>query len=85
MNVNIAGLDKAEVLVALWTRSKMQGLSFLGYSGDLTLEKAIDELRDHGVEYFLAKQRTEYDHSKLLCAMLLGSMTGGDLTGEEED
>lgn len=38
--VNIKGLDKSEVLLALWMRSKMQGISFLGYDGELTLDAA---------------------------------------------
>ena len=38
--VNIKGLDKSEVLLALWMRSKMQGISFLGYGGELTLDEA---------------------------------------------
>lgn len=120
MNVNIAGLDKAEVLVALWARSKMQGMSFLGYSGELTLEKAkeivsetlnfdylngkvmkvdisgdefeawlydrdngegaaqkaIGELREHGVEWFAKKSNADAIASAMLFASLLGAMGG---------
>lgn len=49
--VNIKGLDKAEVLLALWKGSHAQGMSFLGMmNGGLTLEKAkgmVDELKEH--------------------------------------
>lgn len=38
--IDIKGLDKAEVLLALWNASKMQGMSFLGYSKPMTLEYA---------------------------------------------
>lgn len=40
--INIKGLDKAEVLLALWNASKMQGMSFLGFSEPLTLAKAVE-------------------------------------------
>lgn len=30
--VDIRGLDKAEVLIALWRASKCQGISFMGYA-----------------------------------------------------
>lgn len=49
--INIKGLDKAEVLLALWKGSHAQGMSFLGMmNGGLTLEKAkgmVDELKEH--------------------------------------
>lgn len=38
--VTIKGLDKAEVLLALWNSSKMQGMSFLGYNHEMTLKYA---------------------------------------------
>lgn len=38
--VDIRGLDKAQVLVALWNDSRMQGMSFLGYTGKLTSRRA---------------------------------------------
>lgn len=40
--IDIKGLDKAEVLLALWNASRMQGMSFLGFSGPLTLSKAVE-------------------------------------------
>lgn len=45
-SVNIAGLNKADVLLALWQASQMQGMSFLGFlaSGELTLEQAKREI-----------------------------------------
>jgi hypothetical protein len=44
--INIKGLDKAEVLLALWEGSHAQGMSFLGMlNGGLTIEKARDMIR----------------------------------------
>ena len=50
MNVSNKGLDKAEVLLALWKGSHAQGLSFLGIidAGVLDIEKA----KAHGRLYF---------------------------------
>ena len=51
--VNIKGLDKAEVLLALWKGSHAQGLSFLGMiNGCLTIEKARDMIRLNQVHAF---------------------------------
>lgn len=46
--VNIKGMDKAEVLLALWQASQMQGMSFLGFlaSGELTREQAQKEVQE---------------------------------------
>lgn len=47
--VNISGLDKAEVLFALYEASNPQGMGFLQARSDFTLEAAqrvIDRLRD---------------------------------------
>lgn len=46
--VDISGLEKVDVLIALWEGSKMQGLSFLGFQGAMTKEVAqgyIDDAR----------------------------------------
>lgn len=47
--VNIEGLNKAEVLKALWDCSKSQGMSFLGLpsNGIFTLEMARQEIMMH--------------------------------------
>lgn len=51
--INIKGLDKAEVLLALWKGSHTQGMSFLGMmNGGLTLEKAQDMIHQHQVYAF---------------------------------
>lgn len=51
--VNIKGLDKAKVLLALWKGSHAQGISFLGMmNGGLTLEKAQDMIRQLQVNAF---------------------------------
>lgn len=46
--VSIRCMDKAEVLLALWQASQMQGMSFLGFlaSGELTLEQAQKEVQE---------------------------------------
>ena len=52
-NVNIKGLDKAEVLFALWRGSHAQGMSFLGMmGGGLTLEKAQDMIHQIQIDAF---------------------------------
>ena len=54
--VDIKGLDKAEVLHALWRHSHAQGLSFLGLTpGGFTLERAqelIKEREDKGCKLY---------------------------------
>lgn len=51
--INIKGLDKAEVLLALWKGSHAQGMSFLGMmNGGLTLEKAQDMIHQLQVSAF---------------------------------
>lgn len=50
--VNIKGLDKAEVLLALWNSSRMQGMSFLGYNHEMTLKYAqecVEQARQTGI------------------------------------
>lgn len=50
--IDIKGLDKAEVLLALWTSSRMQGMSFLGYKKDMTLayaQECIEQARHIGM------------------------------------
>lgn len=52
-NVNISGLDKAEVLKALWDASHPQGMSFLGLpKGGFTLAMAEDEVKNNPNLYF---------------------------------
>lgn len=63
-NVNIAGLDKAEVLLALWNSSIMQGMSVLGFlrSGELTLEKARHEIKSRKHKSFDGKESIYFDY-----------------------
>lgn len=74
-NVNIKGLDKAEVLLALWKGSHAQGMSFLGMkNGGLTLEKAeemVGELKEN-------KRRLYFDYVQ-------GHVIKCDLTNDEFD
>lgn len=44
--VNISGLKKAEVLLALWNDSKIQEISFLGFT-PMTIEKAEEEIKNN--------------------------------------
>ena len=56
--ININGLDKAEVLLALWKGSHAQGMSFLGMmNGGFTLEKAQDMI--HQLQVFAFKRSGE--------------------------
>ena len=62
--VNIKGMDKAEVLLALWQASQMQGMSFLGFlaSGELTLEQAQQEIEDRKHTAFDGKDSIYFDY-----------------------
>lgn len=53
MLVGISGLDKVDVLIALWKNSKMQGMSFLGHQGEMTRESAQQYINDIRVPDFL--------------------------------
>lgn len=37
--IDISGIPKEELLLGLWRGSKMQGMSFMGYEGDLTITR----------------------------------------------
>lgn len=50
--INIKGLDKAEVLLALYKGSHTQGVSFLGMKGTFDLEKAKKEIEETPSLYF---------------------------------
>jgi hypothetical protein len=53
--IDITGLDKAQVLFALWQGSHCQGMSFLGMfneGGGLTLEKAQEMVNERDQLYF---------------------------------
>lgn len=45
--VSIEGLDKADVLLALWNHAQMQGLSFLAFTGELTKAAAENAISEH--------------------------------------
>jgi hypothetical protein len=47
--INIKGLNKAEILAALWNNSKMQGMSFMGSNGSnhMTKEQAEEHLKEY--------------------------------------
>jgi hypothetical protein len=46
--INIEGLNKAEILAALWNKSKTQGISFLANNGSnyMTKEQAEEHLKE---------------------------------------
>ncbi len=58
--VNIKGLDKAEVLLALYNHSHYQGFSFLGAVSSYTLEDARKDIKDNPSCYF------DYLHGRVL-------------------
>lgn len=62
--VSIKGMDKAEVLLALWQASQMQGMSFLGFlaSGELTLEQAQKEIQERKHTGFDGKDSIYFDY-----------------------
>lgn len=73
--VNIKGLDKAEVLYALWRHSHAQGLSFMGLSPEgFTLQKACD----------LIKERQE-KNARLYFDYVEGHVIKCDLSGDSFD
>lgn len=73
--VNIKGLDKAEVLYALWRHSHVQGLSFMGLSPEgFTLQKAHE----------LIKERQE-KNARLYFDYVEGHVIKCDLSGDSFD
>ena len=68
--VNIKGLDKGEVLFALYNHSHYQGISFLGAVESYTLEDAKKDYEESPDKYF------DYLHGKVLKV---------DLSGDEFD
>ena len=73
--VNIKGLDKAEVLLALWKGSHAQGMSFLGMmGGGLTLEKAKEEVNE-----------LKENNYPLYFDYVMGHVIKCDITGDEFD
>jgi hypothetical protein len=50
--VNIEGLDKADVLAALYNASRPQGMGFLGYDPQPMTGGEAQELLDSGVHHF---------------------------------
>ena len=50
--INIKGLNKAEVLAALYNHAKPQGMGFLHYSQNAMTTKQAEELLDSGLKYF---------------------------------
>lgn len=63
--IDLRGLDKADVLAALYNRSRPQGLGFLqATSGDMTREEAAELLKEH--TYF------DYLHGRVMKVNLAG-------------
>lgn len=69
MGISLKGLDKAEVLAALYNASRPQGLGFIQYNPELM---TADEARE------LLSQRTYFDYLK-------GRVMKVDLSGDELD
>ena len=68
MNIDISGLDKAEVLAALYNYSQRQGMGFMHKRGaePMTVEQAREEL-EHGT-YF------DYLHGRVMKVDLSGDV-----------
>ena len=66
--MNIAGLDKAEVLAALYNGSRQQGMGFVDKRGhsDITVEQAREELAGNQRMYF------DYLHGRVMKISLKG-------------
>lgn len=66
--MNIEGLDKAEVLAALYNGSRQQGMGFLQTRGaeGMTVEQAREELAKNEYGYF------DYLHGRVMKISLLG-------------
>lgn len=64
--IDIKGLDKAEVLLALYNGSHCQGLGFLQAVGNYTLEDAKRDYKENEYGYF------DYLHGRVLKVDLSG-------------
>ena len=66
--MNIAGLDKSEVLAALYNNSRQQGMGFLQTRGDegMTIEQARAEIANNERMYF------DYLHGRVMKISLRG-------------
>ena len=54
--INIKGLKKSDVLIALWKNSKAQGMSFMGLQkGGMTKERAEEIIKDRALAYYKSK------------------------------
>ena len=50
--ISIAGLDKAEVLAALYNAARPQGMGFLQYKPEPMTDREAREILDGGQDYF---------------------------------
>lgn len=60
--VDIRGLDKAEVVLALWNASQMQGMSFLGYHGEMSLEQIRADIEERKHKDFEGNDSIYFDY-----------------------
>ena len=77
--INIAGLDKAEVLAALYNAAKAQGMGLLHYTPEpMTIEQARELLgsRPDLAPHASPRQRTYFDYVK-------GRVMKVELSGDE--
>jgi len=87
--VNIAGLDKANVLAALYNNSRPQGFGALrAKAGDMTVDEARTYLEtgdDHAQDFELVREsRAKYDE-RLYFDYLNGRVLKVDIGGDEFD
>jgi hypothetical protein len=74
MNIDIEGLSKAQVLAALYNRSKVQGLGYLqAKPGQMTEAQAQQELDKSSDKYF------DYLHGKVMKISLATDEVRSDL------
>ncbi len=64
MTLDITGIDKAELLKALYDSSKLQGLGFLQANGHMSIQQAAMEYDASKSKYF------DYHHGKVMKVQL---------------
>ncbi len=64
MTLDITGIDKAELLKALYDSSKLQGMGFLQANGPMSIQQAAMEYDASDSKYF------DYHHGKVMKVQL---------------
>lgn len=83
MKINIRGIDKAELLVALYNASKPLGMGYLNYiPGDISKETAQQIIVKRG-DVRKDPQSNAIRHNSLYFDYLFGRVMKVDLAGDE--